>query len=142
MNREQIKHSPVSQEIWRPQRTQVGGLYFDPRQIRPVGDHILVELEEATDQTSLIVPDVGRNKDIGSRRGTVLAVGPGKWVEKRDYQESWMLNPLRFKPTSLKVGDRVIIGHYSDWESWFCDFEERAKNIVICQEGDVRVSLD
>jgi len=99
-------------------------------------------LEEATDQTSLIVPDVGRNKDIGSRRGTVLAVGPGKWVEKRDYQESWMLNPLRFKPTSLKVGDRVIIGHYSDWESWFCDFEERAKNIVICQEGDVRVSLD
>lgn len=140
--REQIKHEPVSKEAWRDNRTQVGGLWFDPLKIKPLGDHILVELDEATDPTTLVVPDVARNKDIGSRTGTVIAVGPGKYREKRKNEESWILNPLVFKPTTLKPGDRVTIGHYSDWESWSCDFEGRGRNVVLCQEADVRVIFD
>lgn len=139
--REQIKHDPVASEVWRPQRTQVGGLWFDPTKIKPLTDHILVALDEATERTTLVVPDVARNKDIGTRTGVVLAVGPGKWSEKRNFEESYMLNPLVFKPTELKPGDRVVIGHYSDWESWFADFEGRGRNIVLCQEADVRVIL-
>lgn len=142
--REQIKHDPVSAEVWRDNRTQAGGLWFDPRQIRPLSDHILVELEEATDPTTLVVPDVARNRDIGTRRGVVLEVGPGKWTEDRSgWPEpipSHVLLPLRFKPTTLKPGDQVLIGHYSDWESWGSDFEGRAKNIVLCQEADVRLA--
>jgi co-chaperonin GroES (HSP10) len=140
-SREQIKNSPVSQEVWRNNRTQVGGLWFDPRQIKPLGDHILVELDEERSVSSLLVTPQIAEKEIGSRTGTVLAVGPGKWHEKRKYEESWILNRLRFTSTTLKAGDRVIIGHYSDWESWFCDYEGRGRNIVLCQEADVRVVM-
>ncbi len=141
-SREQIKHDPVSSETWRPQRTQVGGLWFDPMKIRPCGDHITVLLDIETPPSALIVaPDVARNVEIGSRRGTVIAVGPGKWVErtKKNFTESWHASALVFRPTTLKPGDRVIIGHYSDWESWFADFEGRGKNVVLCQEADARV---
>lgn len=137
--REQIKHDPVSSEVWRNNRTSV--MWFDPRKIQPTGNHILVELDEATEASSLVIPDVARNRDIGTRTGVILAVGPGKWEEKRNYSESWMLNPLRFKPVTLRVGDQVTIGHYSDWESWNCsaDGHEADKNIVLCQEADVRL---
>lgn len=138
--REQIKHDPVSSETWRNNRTAV--MRFDPRKIRPLSDHVLVELDEATDKSSLVIPDAARNKDIGSRTGVVLAVGPGKWHEVRRYSESHILNPLRFKKTSLRPGDRVVIGHYSDWESWNCSadgHESRDNNIVLCQEADVRL---
>jgi co-chaperonin GroES (HSP10) len=141
--REQIKHDPVSSETWRDNRTAV--MWFDPRQIQPTGDHILVELDEATDPTTaIVVPDVAKNRDIGTRTGTILAVGPGRFREKRKHEESWILNPLLFKPTTLKPGDRVVIGHYSDWESWNCsaDGHESEKNIVLCQESDVRFVLN
>jgi co-chaperonin GroES (HSP10) len=140
LNREQIKHAPVSGDTWRQPRTSV--LWFDPRKIRPLGDHILVELEEATEPTFLVVPEIARNKDIGTRTGTVLAVGPGKWYEKPGL--TWELTRQIFKPTTLKPGDRVIIGHYSDWESWSAaadGHESRDRNIVLCQEADVRVLI-
>ena len=138
--REQIRHDAVSSEVWRDNKTQPGNLWFDPRLIKPMGDHILVELDEATDPTTLVVPDVARNKDIGTRFGVVLAVGPGKWQEKPGL--SWELTKQGFKPTTLKPGMRVAIGHYSDWESWAADYEGRAKNIVLCQEADVRVIVE
>jgi co-chaperonin GroES (HSP10) len=141
--REQIKHEPVSNEVWRPQRTQVGGMWFDPLKIKPMGNHILVVLDDETPPSKIIAaPQIAKNQEIGSRVGTVVAVGPGKWQEKRNNDESWMLNPLIFKPTTLQPGDRVIIGHYSDWESWFCDFEGRGRNVVLCQEADARVVLE
>ena len=138
--REQIKHSPVSQEVWRDNRTQVGGLWFDPMKIKPLGDHILALLdEEASLPQKLVRPDIARNREIGTRIGTVIAVGPGRWREKRKFEESWISNPYVRKPMTLKPGDRVVIGHYSDWESWFSDYEGRGRNVVLCQEADVRL---
>ena len=146
--REQIKHDPVSAEVWRPQRTQVGGLWFDPLKIKPLGDHIVVlldgespyiELDGAAVGLALEKPEIACNVEIGTRFGTVVSVGPGKWGEKRKHTESYMLNGEVFKPTTLKPGDRVAIGHYSDWESWFSDFEGRGRNVVLCQEADVRL---
>lgn len=143
MNREQIKHAPVSNEVWRPQRTQVGGLWFDPREIEPLGDHIVVELDYEMPPSMIVAaPEITENTELGTRIGTVLTVGPGKWKEVRKYTESWMLNPLKFERTTLKPGDRVAIGHYSDWESWFSDYEGRGRNIVLCQEKDVRVLIE
>jgi co-chaperonin GroES (HSP10) len=138
--REEIKHDAVEPEAWRPQRTQVGGLWFDPLKIKPMGDHILIQLDEEKPlPSSLVRPDVAANREIGTRIGTVIAVGPGKWKEKRNSDLSWVLNPLVWKPTTLKPGDRVAIGHFSDWESWFADYEGRGRNVVLCQEADVRV---
>lgn len=140
LNQQQVKHAPVSKEVWKQQRTQVGGLWFDPRTIRPLGDHILVELDQEAAPSSVIAaPDVAKNQDIIQRTGTVLAAGPGKWKEKRVHTESWVDNREYFARTVLKPGDRVIIGHYSDWESWHSDYEGRGANIVLCQEADVRV---
>jgi co-chaperonin GroES (HSP10) len=142
-SREQIKHEPVSSERWRPQRTQIGGLWFDPLKIQPLGNHILVVLDDEVPASDILVaPDVARNMEIGTRIGTVIAVGPGKLEEKRKWTESWQLNPLVFKPTTLKPGERVAIGHYSDWESWFCDYEGRGRNVVLCQEADARVLIN
>lgn len=142
--REEIKHDPVSNEVWRNNRTSV--MWFDPRKIKPLGDHILVELDEEEALSRLIqAPEICKNREIGTRRGTVLSVGPGKWREKRKMEESCILNPLVFVPTKLKPGDRVLIGHYSDWESWNCSadgHESRDKNVVLCQEADVRVVLN
>ncbi len=143
LTREQIKHAPVSQEVWRDNRTQIGGLWFDPLKIKPMTDHILLVLDDEKPLSKLIVaPDIAKNKEIGTRIGTVIAVGPGKWHEKRKNTESWMLNREVFKPTTLKPGDRVAIGHYSDWESWFCDYQGRGRNVVLCQEADVRIVLE
>ena len=158
--REAIKHAPVSNEVWRNNRTQVGGLWFDPLKIRPLGDHILIELDsecpfvakkkvgDTLVGTGIIKPDIALNQEIGTRIGTVIAVGPGKWYQKQSALEkssktqiSWVLNKLIFKPTTLKPGDRVAIGHFSDWESWSADFEGRGRNVVLCQEADVRVVL-
>lgn len=139
----EIKHAPVSSESWRDNRTSI--LWFDPRQIRPLGDHILVELESESMQveyvTSVILrPDICLNRELGTRAGVVLAVGPGKWTEKPGL--SWELTKQVFKPATLKPGDIVLIGHYSDWESWNAGadgFEGQDNNIVLCQEGDVRL---
>lgn len=145
--REAIKHAPVSQEVWRDNRTQVGGLWFDPLKIKPLGDHILIQLDAEHPYIEIEGTGLALEKpqtavkEIGTRIGTVIAIGPGKWKEKRKNTESWMLNREVFKPTSLKPGDRVAIGHYSDWESWFADFEGRGRNVVLCQEADVRVVL-
>src|SRR5580692_7855463 len=104
-SREEIKHDPVTKEPWRNNRTQVGGMWFDPLKTRPLGDHIVVELDDETPPSAvLVVPDVAKNREITTRIGTVIAVGPGKWVEKRNNTERWMLNPLIFKPTSLHPG--------------------------------------
>lgn len=140
--REEIKHGAVSQETWRNNRTQVGGLWFDPRQIKPLADHILVELDEDVPMSLVMFSPENVEREIGTRLGTVIAVGPGKLSEKRNYTESWKLNPLQFKPTTLKPGDRVAIGHYSDWESWSSDYEGRGRNIVLCQENDCRVIIN
>jgi hypothetical protein len=146
--REQIKHDTVTNEVWRDNRTQIGGLWFDPRLIQPTGDHILVELDDETPPSKILaMPDVARGKDIGTRFGTTLKVGPGKWKQRLTFLErngplSWVLSPWKFTPTTLKPGMRVAIGHYSDWESWFSDYEGRGRNVVLCQEADVRVLLE
>lgn len=104
-----------------------------------MGDHILIEIDPEQPKSRLITaPDVATNREIGTRIGTVIAVGPGKWIEKPGL--SWELTKQTFRPTTLKPGDRVVIGHYSDWESWFSDYEGRAANVVLCQEADVRLA--
>jgi co-chaperonin GroES (HSP10) len=140
LTREQIKHAPVSPEKWVEQRTQVGGLWFDPLKIKPLTDHILIEIDPPPAESELIEAPQIAVRDIGTRIGTVIAVGPGKWKEKPGL--SYEITRERFYPTSLKPGDRVIIGHYSDWESWFADYEGRGRNVVLCQEADVRVVID
>ena len=67
--------------------------------LKPLGDKVLIEPQEAEDKTAsgLIIPDSAKEKP---QRGTVVAVGPGKKDEK----------------VELKVGDIVLYGKYSGTE--------------------------
>lgn len=157
-SREEIKRDAVAKDVWQAPRTQV--LNFDPLTIRPHGDHVLIVLDAdpvLCFRGRILTPDViepncapvlqdEAHIKTKLRIGTVVAVGPGKWIEKRKYTESWMLNPQVFVPTVLKPGMRVAIGSYSDWESWNCDSGHHdyagGRNVVLCQEADVRFILD
>jgi co-chaperonin GroES (HSP10) len=127
--------------------TQPGALRFDPRTIAPLGDHILLELDSEPEKTTglIVKPEIALNQERGTRTGIVLKVGPGKWVEQHSQlfpavDLALHVGKLTRKPMTLKPGDRVVIGPHSDWESW--DAWAPGKNVVLCQEADVRVVLE
>jgi chaperonin GroES len=62
--------------------------YFDAVIIKPVE-------EQETQYGSIIVPDMGKDKNV---HGTVIAIGPGVHTVTGE-----------FIPTAVKIGDRVIL---------------------------------
>jgi chaperonin GroES len=90
--------------------------------IRPLHDRILVRrLEDRNEWVMMgnVLGPRGKQQTLCE----VVAVGPGK----RD-EESGVRIPL-----TVKKGDKVLIGPYSDLEM---------DDLVICQEADVRVVVD
>jgi|SanBayMetagenome_1026888.scaffolds.fasta_scaffold11734_2 chaperonin GroES len=73
---------------------EIGGL----KEVIPLEDRVLIRPQEAEEITSsgIIIPDSATE---GAVRGTVVAVGPGK------YSENGTLIPL-----TVKVGDEVLYG--------------------------------
>ncbi len=72
--------------------------------IRPLGEWVVIQPDVPVDEKTgagLILPAAEGKKDK-RRRGTVLAVGPGRWLElgKRAEQE-------------VKPGDRVLYMHHN-----------------------------
>jgi chaperonin GroES len=66
--------------------------------LRPVHDRILVkkDIPDTVSQGGIVIPDAAAEV---STRGTVVAVGPGKYSEK-----TAVLIPM-----TVKVGDRVLM---------------------------------
>jgi chaperonin GroES len=89
--------------------------------IRPLEDRVVVQPSEAEERTAggIVLPDTAREKP---QRGTVVAVGPGKLLEKSGERAQM----------SLKVGDKVIYGKYSGTE-----IEIDGEDYVILRESDV-----
>lgn len=89
--------------------------------IRPLDDRVVVEPFEAEERTAggIVLPDTAREKP---QQGKVVAVGPGKLLEKSGERA----------PMSLKVGDRVFYGKYSGTE-----IEIDGEEYVILRESDV-----
>jgi chaperonin GroES len=89
--------------------------------IRPLDDRVVVEPFEAEERTSggIVLPDSAREKP---QQGKVIAVGPGKLLEKSGERGKM----------SLKVGDRVFYGKYSGTE-----IELEGTDYVILRESDV-----
>jgi chaperonin GroES len=95
--------------------------------VKPLGDRIVVEREEAEETTAggIVLPDTAKNKP---QRGTVLAVGPGR-----------MLKDGTRRPLQVKQGDKVL------FTSWAGDeFKGRStrENILLMREEDVLAVID
>jgi chaperonin GroES len=65
--------------------------------VKPTFDRAFVKKDEpiSISQGGIVIPDVAQEQ---ATKGTIVAIGPGKYAEKTGV----------FIPTSLSVGDRVL----------------------------------
>jgi chaperonin GroES len=112
--------------------------------LKPVGNRILVRRQEAADQTKggIHIPDTAKKKLF---RGTVLAVGPGKFSDKMEW-----FAPVCARPASetqwengVKDGDTVVFGEWSghEVEDGEDDGVTRPK-LVVLEEDDVLLVVE
>jgi chaperonin GroES len=83
--------------------------------VKPLADRVIVEPAAAEEKTAggIIIPDTAKEKP---RRGTVIAVGPGKTDE----------------PMTVKAGNIVLYGQYSGTE-----VKIDGKDYLIMKEADI-----
>jgi chaperonin GroES len=83
--------------------------------VKPLADRVIVEPAAAEEKTAggIIIPDTAKEKP---RRGTVIAVGPGKTDE----------------PMTVKAGNVVLYGQYSGTE-----VKIDGKDYLIMKEADI-----
>jgi chaperonin GroES len=88
--------------------------------LKPLGDRVVVEPaeEEETTAGGIVLPDTARKKP---QEGKVIAVGPGKLLEKGDRAE-----------VQVKTGDTVIYTKYGGTE-----ITVGGKDYVILNEDDI-----
>lgn len=104
--------------------------------IRPLRDWLVVEAEAHVASRLIYVPEFGR-----PLKGTVLAVGPGCYPKRYDHAEkhkrskSW--DSRRFRPTEVKVGDRVELGGAESGGYAFEQLWWGERLCLLCREEDV-----
>ncbi len=93
-------------------------------QIKPLADRVVVKSLEAEDKTAsgIILPDTAKEKP---QKGQVVAVGPGKVLEKGERQA------LEIKP-----GDVVIFAKYAGTE-----VKVDGEDVIILRESDLLAIL-
>lgn len=86
---------------------------------RPIQDKVLVlrDVPLQRSEGGIVIPPSAQEKSI---EGTVLAVGPGKWVGKD------------FIPVTLSAGDRVIFSTVSG-----TDVQIEDQDCVVLNDGDI-----
>jgi len=103
---------------------------------RPINDRVIIRLKPVETKTpgGLFIPDVAqdgvehlssmvRYSKGGVHEGSVIAAGPGKWMEDGEYR----------RPMSVKTGDQVLFGQ-------FADFGE--EGIAVIREDDILAVLN
>lgn len=93
--------------------------------IKPLGDRVLVEREEAETTTSggIVLPDSAKEKP---QRGKVVAVGEGRLGK----------NGERF-PLQVKEGDKVL------FTSWAGDeYKTEEGEVLLMREEDILAVID
>mgnify|MGYP003468518666 CR=1 FL=1 len=93
--------------------------------LRPLGDRIIIELQEAEQTTSfgIIVPDSAKEKP---QEGVVVAVGAGRVLDNGTRAE-----------LDVKVNDRIIFSQYAGTEVKY-----DGKEYLILSEKDVLAIAD
>ncbi|MBC7235574.1 MAG: co-chaperone GroES [Chloroflexi bacterium] len=88
--------------------------------LRPLGNHLVVEPIEQEEKTALgiILPETAKEKP---QKGKVIAVGPGRRLDNGQRQ-----------PIDVKVGDKILFAKYGGTEVKVDDQE-----YLILREEDV-----
>ena len=88
--------------------------------IKPIGDHVLIELieEKQVNKGGIVIPDSAKEKP---QQGKVLAVGPGK----RDDEG-------KLTAMEVKAGDTVLMSKYGG-----TDVEYEGREYKILSAGDI-----
>jgi chaperonin GroES len=94
--------------------------------LKPLGDRVVVEREEAKEKTAggIVLPDTAKDKP---QKGKVLAVGDGRLTKdgkRRDLQ--------------VKVGDSVLFTSYAGDEFKL----EGDKKVLLMREDDILAVID
>jgi chaperonin GroES len=89
--------------------------------LKPLGDRVLVRPveEEETTASGIVLPDTAKEKP---QRGTVLAVGEGKWDEDGE-------NRI---PLDVAEGDEVLYSKYGGTE-----IVVEGEDLLVLRESDV-----
>jgi chaperonin GroES len=94
--------------------------------LKPLGDRVVVEREEARDRTAggIVLPDTAKDKP---QKGKVLAVGDGRLTKdgkRRDLQ--------------VKVGDQVLFTSYAGDEFKI----DNDRKVLLMREDDILAVID
>jgi chaperonin GroES len=89
--------------------------------LKPLGDRLIVRAleEEETTASGIVLPDTAKEKP---QRGTVLAVGEGKWDEDGE-------NRI---PLDVAEGDEVLYSKYGGTE-----IIVEGEDLLVLRESDV-----
>ncbi|MGH9199256.1 MAG: co-chaperone GroES [Acidimicrobiia bacterium] len=92
--------------------------------LKPLADRVLVRAEESEEAlpSGLVIPDTAKEKP---QEGTVLAVGPGAFVEGQRV------------PMDVKAGDRIIFSKYGGTE-----VKVDGEELLILSERDILAVID
>ena len=95
--------------------------------LKPLGDRVVVEREEAKGKTAggIVLPDTAKDKP---QRGKVLAVGEGRITKDGKRRE-----------LQVKAGDQVLFTSYAGDEFKINDGE---KKILLMREDDILAVID
>jgi len=93
--------------------------------LRPLGDHVAVERDEAEERTAggIVLPDKAKEK---INRGKVIAVGDGRWDDKGNRV-----------PMQVKAGDRVLFSKYGG-----DDFKMDKGEYLLIRETDILAVIE
>lgn len=92
-------------------------------QIEPLADRVVVKPAEAESQraSGLYVAETAKEKP---QKGTVVAVGPGKWEDGKQ------------QPMTVQVGDQVLFAKYAGTEIKLND-----EDVLILSEKDILAKI-
>jgi len=95
--------------------------------LKPLGDRVVVEREEAKGKTAggIVLPDTAKDKP---QRGKVLAVGEGRITKDGKRRE-----------LQVKAGDQVLFTSYAGDEFKINNGE---KKILLMREDDILAVID
>ena len=94
--------------------------------LKPLGDRVVVEREEAKDRTAggIVLPDTAKDKP---QKGKVIAIGDGRITKDGKRRE-----------LQVKVGDNILFTSYAGDEFKL----EGEKKVLLMREDDILAVID